>query len=532
MRILGFAVVFFSLCITSIFHVHAQVADTDDFYVRIFMGVDNTAPTTPTLITADATTQTQVDLTWSVSTDDILLGGYVVFRDSSPIATTTLTSYSDTGLAASSTYTYYVQAFDTSYNYSSSSNALSVTTPDNPSVPEEEPRPGLGEGTVARVVADEVVVTPGYSTSSIYVKTPFPARFEIRWGRTASYELGYVATEAYRRDYTAYITDLEPGTLYEYEIIGYTPYGRQNVVKRGQFTTLSSFDLLPPANVSEFFGIANGSNVDLSWKLPVDTDVSFVRIVRNHIGFPLDPNDGSVVYQGTGENMTDWSILSRYSPVYYTAFVYDASGNVSSGAVVVVYARNIPSDSAVVKDYEIIPIGTDTKRASTTLDGTLRIPELFEIIIKQDGYAATYEHDDISLGANKPFLVSIPAEAVERHLKSIIVTLEDPTDNRKTFAFLLRLNKDKTAYEAVIAPVTVSGTAGMFVDIYDYQAYVVASYSHDINFTPAPDFVESITATADEFLNTYVWFFMFSILILLLLLLWWLIVSRRHEDKN
>ncbi len=499
--------------------------DTGQFVIRLYGGEDTTAPTTPTLLTADGVAPTQVDITWSASTDNALLSGYVVFRDGSPIATTTLTNYSDTGLSASTTYSYFVRAFDFVNNYSSSSNALSATTPDNPAPPETPEQP---DGTIARVVAEEVIITPGISTTSIYIKTGQRARLEIHWGRTASYELGYIVTEAYRDTYKAFITDLEPGTVYEYEIIGYTPYGKPNVVKRGRFTTLDARDLLPPTNISGFQGIAQGSDVRLSWRIPSDLDFSSVRIVRNHLGFPEDPNDGFVVYQGNGNSVIDNNILSRYSPVYYTAFAYDSSGNVSSGAVVVVYARSIPENSSVSDGYEIIPIGSIGQKESTTSDANVRIPELFELQIMQRGKTYTFEEKTITLSFDEPFVVSIPSNAIERHLKSIIVTLEDPTDNRQTFSFLLRLNKTQTAYEGVIAPLLIEGESGITVDIYDYQAYIVASYDQPLKFV-SPDTLRDLFEPID---TQPPWQFILPPLVLLLILLLWLIARKRVEDKN
>ncbi len=499
--------------------------DTSEFVIRVYGGEDLTAPTTPTLLTADGVAPTQIDITWSASTDNAMLSGYVVFRNGSPVATTTLTNYSDTGLVASTTYTYFVRAFDFVNNYSSSSNSLSATTPDNPVVPEEPPAP---QGTVARIVAKEVSISSGVSTSSIYVKTATRARLEIRWGRTASYELGYIVTDAYRDTHRALITDLEPGTVYEYEIIGYTPFGNKNVIKQGRFVTLSELDLLPPANISGFKGVGEGSNVRLTWNLPKDIDLSKVRIVRSHLGFPEDPNDGFVLYQGMGNSVVDSGVLSLYSPVYYTAFAYDSSGNVSSGAVVVVYARSVPENASISDGYEVIPIGNFEKKKSTTTDANLRIPELFELSITQLGNTYTFEEKTITLSYDEPFLVSIPHHAVEAHLKSIIVTLEDPTDNRQTFSFLLRLNKNQTAYEGIIAPILVEGETDMSVDIYDYQAYVIASYAQPLQFV-SPEVLRELFGPREA--GQPQWYFIIPVGLLLLIVLW-LIARKRVEDKK
>jgi hypothetical protein len=93
-------------------------------------GVDVTPPSTPTNLTATASTATAVDLAWSASTDDVGVTGYNVYRDSAttPLATTTSTSYTDSTVAASTAYTYQVSAVDAAGNESGKAS-VSVTTP-------------------------------------------------------------------------------------------------------------------------------------------------------------------------------------------------------------------------------------------------------------------------------------------------------------------------------------------------------------------------------------------------------------------
>jgi hypothetical protein len=56
------------------------------------------------------------------------VAGYKVFRDGTQIATTTATSYSNTGLQASTTYSYTVAAYDAVGNTSLQSSPVSATT--------------------------------------------------------------------------------------------------------------------------------------------------------------------------------------------------------------------------------------------------------------------------------------------------------------------------------------------------------------------------------------------------------------------
>jgi lysophospholipase L1-like esterase len=90
---------------------------------------DTTAPTVPTAVDAVATSATQVAVTWTASTDAVGVTGYRVLRDGILIGTPTATSYTDTTVSASSSYTYTVQAYDAAGNVSASSTGDTVTTP-------------------------------------------------------------------------------------------------------------------------------------------------------------------------------------------------------------------------------------------------------------------------------------------------------------------------------------------------------------------------------------------------------------------
>lgn len=90
--------------------------------------VDTTAPTVPTGVNATPTSQTQINLTWAASTDNVGVTGYKVYRNGTQITTVTTTSYSDTGLTAGTTYSYTVAAFDAAGNVSALSASVSATT--------------------------------------------------------------------------------------------------------------------------------------------------------------------------------------------------------------------------------------------------------------------------------------------------------------------------------------------------------------------------------------------------------------------
>ncbi|MCL6519926.1 MAG: N-acetylmuramoyl-L-alanine amidase [Armatimonadetes bacterium] len=89
---------------------------------------DTQAPSVPANLVAEAVSTSQIELTWSASTDNVGVTGYKVFRNGSQIATTTQISYTDTGLAGNTTYTYTVSAYDAIGNESAQSAPSAAIT--------------------------------------------------------------------------------------------------------------------------------------------------------------------------------------------------------------------------------------------------------------------------------------------------------------------------------------------------------------------------------------------------------------------
>jgi len=90
---------------------------------------DTTPPTAPANLTATAVSQTQVNLSWNASTDNVGVAGYKVYRDGAFLASTSTTSYSDTAVQGGTSHSYKVYAYDAAGNISPASNTATVTTP-------------------------------------------------------------------------------------------------------------------------------------------------------------------------------------------------------------------------------------------------------------------------------------------------------------------------------------------------------------------------------------------------------------------
>jgi hypothetical protein len=96
---------------------------------------DTTPPSAPTNLTATDASTTQINLSWTASTDNVGLTGYLLERcqgagcsNFAQIATPTAATYSDAGLTTNSTYSYRVRATDAAGNLSQYSNTATAST--------------------------------------------------------------------------------------------------------------------------------------------------------------------------------------------------------------------------------------------------------------------------------------------------------------------------------------------------------------------------------------------------------------------
>jgi hypothetical protein len=121
----------------------AGFSQTTVFYVDNFIisatpltpSSDSTPPTSPTLNNPTVISSSQINLSWTASTDNVGVTGYRVERcTGSPclnftqIASPSGTTYNDTGLTPNTVYRYRVLAVDAAENLSDYSNVVNATT--------------------------------------------------------------------------------------------------------------------------------------------------------------------------------------------------------------------------------------------------------------------------------------------------------------------------------------------------------------------------------------------------------------------
>src|SRR5262249_17445248 len=96
---------------------------------------DTTPPSAPGSLTANAVSTTQINLAWTAATDNVAVTGYRVERCAGAgcsnfvlVASPTATTFNDTGLTATTSYSYRVRATDAAGNLGAYTATATATT--------------------------------------------------------------------------------------------------------------------------------------------------------------------------------------------------------------------------------------------------------------------------------------------------------------------------------------------------------------------------------------------------------------------
>jgi chitodextrinase len=119
---------------------------------------DTTPPSAPKGLTATAVSSTQVNLSWTASTDNVGVTGYRVSRNGTQVGTPSGTTFQDTGLTPSTTYNYTVSAVDGAGNVSPPASG-SATTQSPPPPDTTPPTVSLTAPATGATVSGAVTVT-------------------------------------------------------------------------------------------------------------------------------------------------------------------------------------------------------------------------------------------------------------------------------------------------------------------------------------------------------------------------------------
>lgn len=319
---------------------------------------DMTAPTAPAGLAASAVSQSQINLTWSASTDNVGVAGYRIYRDGTAITTTKGTSYQDVNLTASTSYSYTVRAYDTAGNESANSNSAAATTFNPPAPDTIAPAVNLSAPTDGTTVSGTVNVTAAASDNIGVAGVTFfangvqigaestTAPYSVSWN-TNSVANGSLQLTAVARDAAGNTTTSAPVTVTVYNVAQTNKF-ISSVSSNGRyFVDQTGLPILIKGD-SPWAMFSDVSPVQVEHWAANRESHGFNAAIVSLVGSPTNggPSNSGATYDGVqpfvGGNVTSWNeaywsrmdgYLTTLRNHGITAFLYPMDGwNTLSGA--------------------------------------------------------------------------------------------------------------------------------------------------------------------------------------------------------
>lgn len=294
---------------------------------------DTVPPTAPSDLAAAAASTVQINLTWTAATDNVVVASHRVYRNGALIASVAGTTYQDTGLSPSTSYTYNVDAIDGDGNVSPLSAGASATTF---AAPDTSP-PSVPLGFTATAVSSSQI-NLGWVTSIDNVAV---TGYQIFRGGTLRATLGNVTSF---QD-----TGLTPGTTYSYTVRARDLAGNVSGLSSPQSaTTPTAPDTTAPTTPTGLSASPfSSSKINLSWAASTDNvAVTGYRVYRNGV-FVVALGSSNTAFQDTG--------LTPSTSYSYVIDAVDAAGNASGISNVAGATTLAPTTATLQWDAVVFP---------------------------------------------------------------------------------------------------------------------------------------------------------------------------------
>ncbi len=326
--------------------------DTD-----VDIDTDTEAPSTPVGLKATAVSANQVNLSWTASSDNIGVAGYRIIRNGILIGSVYGTTYSDTGLAANTTYSYHVLAYDASRNSSNHSSIAYATTP---------AANGYGNGlkgeyfdnlnftNLVKVRTDENI-NFNWGTNAP-VTTMGSDEFSVRWtGQiqplySETYTFNTVSDDGVRLwvngtkvidNWTEHSSTENSGSIalaagqrydikYEYyekddnavaKLLWSSPSQSKQIIPKSQLYSVEVDSQAPTTPTGLYGTVISANQINLNWTSSQDnTGVVGYKVYRN--GNQVGTVTSAANYSDTG--------LAANTTYWYSVAAFDAAGNSSA----------------------------------------------------------------------------------------------------------------------------------------------------------------------------------------------------------
>ncbi|HCX22779.1 MAG TPA: hypothetical protein DHN29_12740 [Cytophagales bacterium] len=283
---------------------------------------DQTAPEVISNLSGTSIASNSLTLQWSAATDDVGVLEYLIFQDGSVVDSTSSLHLDISGLAASTTYEFYVVTKDVAGNLSGNSNSASLTT--------------LAQG-------EEDTTAPSAPSNLVVVATT-ATTVSLQWDASTD-NVGVndylILQDGVPEDSTGNtaitISDLSANSEYVFQIIARDVSGNSSSGSEITATTSEEEDFTPPSAPANLMLLeTTSSTVSFQWDASTD-DVG----VNDYLIY----QDGVLIDSTSDTEMTIEGLMSNTSYNFYVE-ARDESGNRSESSEVL----SITTEQEFVED--------------------------------------------------------------------------------------------------------------------------------------------------------------------------------------
>jgi fibronectin type 3 domain-containing protein len=475
---------------------------------------DGTPPSQPANLTATAPSSSQVNLSWTASTDNVAVVGYNVYRNGVQLPNATQpdstppTTYTDDTASPGTAYTYQASAVDAAGNESSKAS-VSVTTPggsggsltfaptDDATV--DASQPTVNFGTASRLTVDNspvnysllkfnVTGTPGCAVSSaklrmtvgnttndnspyggdLYSTTNGWSESSVTWNTApaaGATKVSSVATAVALN--SSYFFDVAPlitgdGTI---SVLIKSPnsdgaryYSKESgtSAQAPQLQIGCAGDTTPPSPPGNLTATTSSTQINLSWTAATDNvGVTGYKVFRNSSATAL------ATLPGTATGYTDNTVKPGTSYSYQVTAL-DAAGNQSTRASVNVTTTTAADDFSVSASPSSLT-ATAGQSATSTISTAVTGGAAQSVVLTASGAptGATVSFNPTSITSGQTSTMAIATtSSTPAGVYSIVVTATGASATHTTTVSLTVNAPVQNDFSIMASPTSVSVTAG------------------------------------------------------------------------